>query len=467
MLNKKYGLFTAISMVVGIVIGSGIFFKAQDILKSTNGNVLLGVLAWVIGGILMVVFSATFAGYANKYEKINGVVDYSEAIVGKKYGFIIGWFLSTIYYPAMTSVLAWVSARYTLNLFGSSDITGGLCIALALLYLIGAYALNMLTPKIAGKAQVSATIIKLIPLILMAIVGTIAGLVNGTTLENLKFSASASESFDGIFGAICAAVFAYEGWIIATSINSEIKDSKKNLPKALMIGSIIVMVIYVTFFIGISSSIGVDIIINEGAPKAFTKLFGSFGGTLLNVFVVISCLGTLNGLMLGNVRSMYSISNRGEKTDIKIFKQVDEITNVPNNSGVITLLFCAVWFFYFYGANLNSNSIFGVFSFDSSELPILSIYMLYIPIFIIYLKKNWKTINIKDKLLNITSIILALFMIFCAIYAHGIKPFKDASINGNFSFPILFYMIIFLIIMGIGIGYMQFKYKKDLIDNEC
>lgn len=467
MLNKKYGLFTAISMVVGIVIGSGIFFKAQDILKSTNGNVLLGVLAWVIGGILMVVFSATFAGYANKYEKINGVVDYSEAIVGKKYGFIIGWFLSTIYYPAMTSVLAWVSARYTLNLFGSSDITSGLCIALALLYLIGAYALNMLTPKIAGKAQVSSTIIKLIPLILMAIVGTIAGLVNGTTLENLKFSTSTSESFDGIFGAICAAVFAYEGWIIATSINSEIKDSKKNLPKALMIGSIIVMAIYVTFFIGISSSIGVDIIINEGAPKAFTKLFGNFGGTLLNVFVVISCLGTLNGLMLGNVRSMYSISNRGEKTDIKIFKQVDEITNVPNNSGVITLLFCAVWFFYFYGANLNSNSIFGVFSFDSSELPILSIYMLYIPIFIVYLFKNWKTINIKEKILNITSIILALFMIFCAIYAHGIKPFKDSNINGNFSFPILFYMIIFLIIMGIGIGYMQFKYNKDLIDNEC
>lgn len=466
MLNKKYGLFTAISMVVGIVIGSGIFFKAQDILKYTNGNVMLGVLAWIIGGILMVVFSATFAGYANKYEKINGVVDYSEAIVGKKYGFILGWFLSTIYYPAMTSVLAWVSARYTLNLFGSSDITGGLCIALALLYLVVAYALNMLTPKIAGKFQVSSTVIKLIPLILMAVVGTIAGLVNGTTLENLKSSSSASESFDGIFGAICAAVFAYEGWIIATSINSEIKDSKKNLPKALMIGSLIVMIIYVTFFIGISSSIGVDIIISEGAPKAFTKLFGSVGGTLLNVFIVISCLGTLNGLMLGNVRSMYSISNRGEKTDIKIFKQVDEVTNVPNNSGVITLLFCAVWFFYFYGANLNSNSLFGVFSFDSSELPILSIYMLYIPIFVIYLVKNWSGINIKEKILNILSIVLALFMIFCAVYAHGIKPFIDSKESGGFAFPILFYLIIFIIIMCIGIGYMKFKYKEN-INNEC
>ena len=77
-LEKKYGLFTAISMVVGIVIGSGIFFKAQDILIYTGGNVLLGVLAWIIGGIIMVIFSATFAGYATKFEKVNGVVEITE-----------------------------------------------------------------------------------------------------------------------------------------------------------------------------------------------------------------------------------------------------------------------------------------------------------------------------------------------------------------------------------------------------
>ncbi len=122
-LKKKYGLFTAICMVVGIVIGSGVFFKAQDVLTETNGDAAQGVLAWIIGGIIMVVMSATFAVMATKYEKVNGVVDYAEAACGSKYAFMIGWFLSFIYYPAMTSVLAWVSARYTVvAIFGVKSI---------------------------------------------------------------------------------------------------------------------------------------------------------------------------------------------------------------------------------------------------------------------------------------------------------------------------------------------------------
>ena len=74
-LQKRYGLFTAICMVVGIVIGSGVFFKAQDILKYTGGNMLLGILAWVIGGVVMVICAFNFANFATKYSKVNGVVD--------------------------------------------------------------------------------------------------------------------------------------------------------------------------------------------------------------------------------------------------------------------------------------------------------------------------------------------------------------------------------------------------------
>ena len=93
-LKKKYGLFTAICMVVGIVIGSGIFFKAQDVLNETNGDAGEGVLAWIIGGIIMVVMSTTFAVMATKYEKVNGIVDYAEAACGSKYAFLIRWHIS-------------------------------------------------------------------------------------------------------------------------------------------------------------------------------------------------------------------------------------------------------------------------------------------------------------------------------------------------------------------------------------
>ena len=117
-LKKKYGLMTAICMVVGIVIGSGIFFKAKDVLKAANGNALYSILAWVISGLIMVCIATSFAVMATKYEKVNGVVDYAEATCGKTYAYFVGWFMSVIYYPAMTSVLAWVSARYTHVLFG-------------------------------------------------------------------------------------------------------------------------------------------------------------------------------------------------------------------------------------------------------------------------------------------------------------------------------------------------------------
>ena len=174
-LNKRYGLATAISMVVGIVIGSGIFFKAQTVLELTDGNMPLGILAWIIGGLIMIVCAYCFSILGSKYNKVNGIVDYAEATCGEKYAYKTGWFISTIYTPCMTSVLAWVSARYTLTIFGDFNMASGRCMTLAFLYLIVSYVINSLSPKIAGKLQVSSTVIKLVPIILMAIVGTFYG----------------------------------------------------------------------------------------------------------------------------------------------------------------------------------------------------------------------------------------------------------------------------------------------------
>ena len=303
-LERKYGLPMAICMVIGIVIGSGIFFKAQDILNYTGGNVTIGVLAWLIGGVIMIICAFNFANFATKYEKVGGLIDYAEAIVGRRYAYLIGWFVSTIYYPAMTSVLAWVSARYTLVLFGVNDITSGLCMSLGAFYLVGIYALNVLSPKLAGKFQVSTTVIKLIPLIIMAIVGTILGLINGNTVEAFSRVSISGSGNDGLFAAIVACAFAYEGWILATSINAEIKNSKKNLPLALVIGTIIIMAIYIIYFIGLTGGASVEELMVNGSTTAFINIFGKVGGTILNTLIVISCLGTLILNMQALVRLM-------------------------------------------------------------------------------------------------------------------------------------------------------------------
>lgn len=458
-LEKKFGLLMAICMVIGIVIGSGVFFKAQDILIDTEGNMLLGVLALFIGGIIMIICAITFANFASKYENVNGLVDYAEAIVGKKYGYFVGWFAAFIYFPAMTSVLAWVSSRYTLVLFGVSDITGGLCMTLAGLYLVMVYVLNILSPKLAGKFHISATLIKLIPLIVMIIVGTVSGLINGNLVNSFNYNNTSSAEFDSIFSAIVAASFAYEGWIIATTINSELKDSKKNLPKALIIGTFIVMIIYITYFISLSGAASIDSLSNEGSNTAFINLFGNVGGTIFNAFIVVSCLGTLNGLMLACTRGLYSLSIRNMGPKSEVLKEIDEHTNMPYNAGVIALLTCFAWLFYFYCSNLHDPAILGVFSFDSSELPIVTTYAIYIPIFIMFIKKEGKKDKLKNILLPIIACICCFFMVFAAIYAHGILPFKEGIKTGKFVFPVLFYLIIFSIIMFIGL--LCNKKKKD------
>lgn len=449
-LEKKYGLPTAICMVVGTVIGSGVFFKAQNVLVATGGDMPLGIMAWVITGVLMIICSAQFAVMATKYEKVSGVVDYAEATCGKSYGYYLAWFMLNIYYPGMTSVLSWVSARYFGVLFGWSMV-GPEVLTLAGFFLIGTYTINVFSPKLAGKFQVSATVIKLIPLSMMAIIGTIVGLSNGTLTNN--FSTIVFEtvggSNGGLFAAVVATAFAYEGWIVATSINAELKDSRRNLPLALMIGSIIVVVTYVMYYIGVAGGATNAVLIEEGATTAFTNIFGAVGGTFLNICIVISCLGTLNGLMVASTRGMYAIASRNEGPNPKMFSQVDPSTNMVTNSSVWGLFACSVWLIYFYGANLSSGW-FGLFNFDSSELPIVTIYALYIPILIAWMKKEKDMGLVKRFLLPIAALLSCVFMVFAAIYAHGITPYLQAKEAGTFSFPVLFYFIVFAVIMACG-----------------
>lgn len=460
-LNRKYGLVTAICMVVGTVIGSGVFFKAQNVLNATGGNMPLGILSWVITGFIMIICSAQFAVMATKYEKVSGVVDYAEATCGKKFGYYLAWFMVNIYYPGMTSVLSWVSARYFGVLFGW-HLASAEVMALAGFILIASFTINALSPKIAGKFQVSATFIKLIPIVLMAVVGTIVGLFNGTLTHNFTnvVGEAVGGTGGGLFAAIVATVFAYEGWIVATSINAELKDPKKNLPIALVIGAFIVVVAYVLYYIGVAGGADNKILMEDGATTAFSNIFGTVGGAFLNICIVISCLGTLNGLMVGVTRGMYAIAVRNEGPNPEMFGQIDKATNMTTNSSIWGLFVTSIWLIYFYGANL-TEGWFGVFNFDSSELPIVTVYAMYIPMFISWIKTQKDLGKFKRFVLPIASIVACAFMIFAAVYAHGITPYLTAKQDGKFAFPVLFYLIVFAVIMGIGAIFDIRKSKKS------
>ncbi|WP_313526256.1 APC family permease [Anaerotignum sp.] len=446
-LEKRYGLLTAIAMVVGIVIGSGVFFKAEKVLVATGGNLPQGILAWFLGGLVMVACAYNFAVMATRYEKVSGIVDYAEMMVGSKYGYFFAWFMATIYFPAMTSVVAWVSARYFCVLLGW-DIAGPQAMTLASLFLVGSYVLNAISPKLAGKLQVTTTVIKIIPLALMAVVGTIFGLKNGILIENFNGAVIADVQGNPLFTAVVGTAFAYEGWICATSINAELKDAKRNLPLALVIGTVFVVCIYMLYYVGLAGAVENSVMMEggeAGAKIAFSTVFTQAGGALLFVFVVISCLGTLNGLMLACTRGFYAMAARNEGPKPHIFNGLDKVTNMPTNSSAMGVLLAAIWLTYFYGANL-TEPWFGAFCFDSSELPIITIYAMYIPIFLMQLKRGTGLGVFNRYIAPLLGVVASGFMVIAAIVSLGKA--------------IVYYLIVFAVIMCIGFALKNYGHEK-------
>ena len=380
---------------------------------------------------------------------------------------------SVIYFPAMASVLSWVTARYTLEFIVSVNpdfpllipaseggcMIGPECMILTLFFLAVAYIINALSPKIAGKVQTSTTVIKLIPLLLMAVVGILVGLLSPTKMLVSNFataSIAGSGSGSPLLASVCATAFAYEGWIIATSINSELKDAKRNLPRALIIGGIIIIVTYIAYYIGVAGGASVEDLMNVGASVAFVNIFGGVLGNILNLFVAVSCFGTLNGLMVGCARGMYSLAARGEGPAPELFGQVDKTSNMAHNSAVFALFICAFWAVYFCVTQLfgtwSSIVVFEgtpfasvPFSFDSSELPIITIYAFYIPIFIQWMKKATDETTMRRYVIPALAVCGSAFMVYACLAGHKMANF--------------WYIIVFAVFMLIG-RYYKVKTEK-------
>lgn len=444
-LHKKYGLPTAISMVIGTVIGSGIFFKASKVLAANNGDMLKSLFTVISVGLIMLVCAYVFSLLAARVDKVNGLVDYAEISCGPFYAYCVGWFASVIFYPTITSCLAWISANYIIILFGIK-LGWWFHYLLAAFLLLASFLFNILSPKISGKFQVSTTAIKLVPLLIMAVAGTFIGLINGTTVSNLTSEHTSVMGGSGLFGAIVAFAFAYEGWIFATTINSEIKDSKKNLPRALFFGAIVIISVYVLYFLGLMGVLSVEEIIGAGddLPRAaFSSLFGNpVFGTIVYVFVVISCLGTMNGLMLVSTRGMYSVSVRGEGICPRLFSKVNAKTDMPISSGVFALFVCLLWLTQWQLGFING-FLPRFISFENDELPITTFYAACIPIFIYVMRKCKDLGPIKRFVIPFLACLSCVFMVFCAVYSYRI----DA----------VYYFIVFAVLMAIGIPFYKRK----------
>lgn len=439
-MEKRYGLPTAIAMVVGIVIGSGVFIKGGKLLAKTGGNLMMGLLAILLCGLVCIICSQVFAVLSSKYNKVNGLVDYAEVALGPKYAYYMGWFMTTIYTPSLSAILAFFSGLTFCQLCGlrTIDLVNG-CFSAEVFgvgggFLVMGYAINSLSPKIAGKLQISMTVIKLIPLILIGVGGLIFGLTSGNTQAVLDYVNTDAyvPVENGFFQGVVGFAFAFEGWILATTINSELKDPKKNLPIALIGGSIFVVIIYVLYIFAMSSVGSVDAILatwplGQALPAIAAKpIFGPVVSKIFELCIVVSCLGTMNGLIMSNCRSQYSIASRGMGPMADWFGHLDPMSDFPVKSALFGMLFGGFWYawdavMYWNGPDFmdvtHHNMFFG---FEPDEVCIVNLYAMYIPMFIAIMIKC-KDLNIyKRYILPVLGLICCGFMIFCCVKGWGV-----------------------------------------------
>ena len=219
--KKAYGLLTAVAMIIGIVVGSGIYFKADDILTYTGGSPALGLLVLSIGASNIVFGSLSLSEFAKLETSSGGVVAYLDRFISSRLATGYGWFLAFVMIPSVVAVVSWASAIYTGLLF-NLDLNLGQQVLLGLAYTLFFMALNVLSRVLGGYFQTLTMFVKMVPLALIVF----AGLFWSAPAPNLPAGISAIEPSNvglGWLSALVPLAFTYEGWNYVVTIAPELK----------------------------------------------------------------------------------------------------------------------------------------------------------------------------------------------------------------------------------------------------
>ena len=328
-LKKDLGVSAAMSLVVGCVIGAGVFFKPFAIYSATGGAPGMGMLAWIFGGIASILGALTFAEVAVMIPNTGGMVAYLGDVFDEKIGFLAGWMQTIIFYPAFLAGYG-VTVGEEIGAYIGSQFQ--LPIAIALIILL--VALNTLGSKTASRIQVVSTICKLIPLFLLMIFGFILG-----SGKNPIFTPMVAEGKNAgaVLGStLLAVLFAFEGWTNVGAIAGEMKNPGKDMPVAIVGGVSIIMAVYFVINMAYLWVIPADQLMNIPSPASAVAMaiFGPVGGTLVKVGIIISVIGAANGFLMSGSRVAFHLADTGTLPGSKTLAKLNS-NLVPANSIIL------------------------------------------------------------------------------------------------------------------------------------
>ena len=355
-LQKNLGIAAALSTVVGMVIGGGVFFKPQAVYTLTGGAPGLGILAWIIAGIMTITAGLTAAEVSAAIPKTGGMMVYIEEIYGKKLGFLTGWMQTVLFFPATAAAIAVMFGQQAALLLNNSSLVMPMSIGVILLIGI----LNTFGSKTSGAIQTVSTVCKLIPLGLIIVFGFIKGsgdnpIMNPLVAEGIRPM--------GIIGQLLVAIlFAYDGWINVGALAGEMKNPGKDLPKAIIGGLSIVMAINVVINLAYLWVLPASELAQYASPASIVaeKIFGPVGGKLINVGILVSVFGCLNGYLLTGPRIPYTLAN--QKLLPATFGKLNK-NGVPANATLFMVVLSVIYALSGQFNLLSDLSMFAVWSF--------------------------------------------------------------------------------------------------------
>lgn len=334
-LNRSLGLISSLSLVIGTVIGSGIFFKQAAVLDYAHSS-NLALVAWLVGGLITMASGLTIAEIGSQMPHTGGLYVYLENIYGKFWGFLAGWMQIIVYGPTLIAALGSYLATLLVAFFDLPKTSTPL-LAVIVIALIAAF--NLLSNRYGAAFQVITTVGKLLPIAAIIIFGLLFGKANAF---NQVATTSGSVTLNGFGMAILATLFAYDGWVLIANMGGEIKNPKKLLPKAIVFGIGLVLIIYMLVTAGIFRVVPASLIHRLGDQAAAhfaTIAFGQVGGKLLNIGIIISIAGCINGKVMTFPRIMYAMAKNDE---LPFSKQLAYLNKRMRTPMVATLTVCSI-----------------------------------------------------------------------------------------------------------------------------
>lgn len=313
-LPRQLGLWSAVAVVIGTTIGSGIFRSPASIATRLPGPAPL-LIVWIIGGALAMCGALTLAEIAGAFPQTGGIYVFLREAFGRPVAFLFGWAELVIIRAAALGAISITFAEYFLRVLGFDptrapyDSYAHYLAAASIVLMAG---VNIVGVRFSSWVQNITTIAKYFGLLFIVLVALVLGWPrSGGHFIPAAPSGSFSVSAFGL--ALVSVLWAYDGWADLSFISGEVKDPRRNMPRALILGALAIIVIYLLANVAYLAVMPVGKITQSKlvAADVAQRLIGAGGVVFVSATVMLSTFGTLNGSILTSPRIWFAMADDG------------------------------------------------------------------------------------------------------------------------------------------------------------